>query len=166
MRMMKSLIRTLGLAVVLVAGDLHAALIISGVDDFSITERTEPSTWSYQFSNDLAGNGSYQFPTGFSELESLWNPLTQYWNDGRSILVDGAAVGVNDPVPFSALGLAADFVPEDVHAALIFSAVDDFSLTTNTESSTWSYRFSDDLARDGSYQLETGFSQLELGNSP
>ena len=161
MRMMKSLIRALGFAVVMVAGDVYAALIISAVDDFSLTTKTESSTWSYRFSNDLAGNGSYQFPTGFSELESIWNKPTQYWNDGRSILVDGAVVGDNNSVPFSALGLAAKFVPEDVHAALIFSAMDDFSLTTNTESSTWSYRFSDDLARDGSYQLQASFSQFE-----
>ncbi len=165
--MMKSLIRALGLAVVMVAGDVYAALIISAVDDLYITERTESSTWSYRFSNDLARDGSYQVTTSFSELEYLWNPPTQYLNDGRSILVDGAAVGVNDPVPFSALALAAKFVPEDVHAALIFSAVDDFSLTTNTESSTWSYRFSNDLVRDGAYQLQTSFSQLEpLWNPP
>jgi len=39
-----------------------------------------------------------------------------------------------------------------VHAA-IFNAVSDFSNTVNTDTSMWSYRWSDDQNRDGSYTL-------------
>lgn len=38
---------------------------------------------------------------------------------------------------------------------ITFDNVADFSLATNTESSTWSYRFADDLVRDGAYSLLT-----------
>ena len=37
--------------------------------------------------------------------------------------------------------------------ATVFSVVDDFSTTTNTESSTWSYRSDTDMVHDGSYAL-------------
>lgn len=47
--------------------------------------------------------------------------------------------------------------PQVVDAAIIYAVVDDFSTTTNSDTSTWSYRFSNDLARDGVYPLLTTF---------
>ena len=38
---------------------------------------------------------------------------------------------------------------------MIFDAVDDFSTVSNSETTTWSYRFSTDDTRDGSYALLT-----------
>lgn len=43
-------------------------------------------------------------------------------------------------------------------AVTVTSAVDDFSNTTNTATSEWSYRWSNDLVRDGDYQLLTTHS--------
>ena len=46
----------------------------------------------------------------------------------------------------------------------IFDVVDDFSTTTNSETSQWSYRYSTDLVRDGDYTLLPNFSDPQLGS--
>lgn len=48
-------------------------------------------------------------------------------------------------------------VDAGVAYAVVFDAVDDFSTTTNTETSTWSYRRETNLTRDGSYALLPNF---------
>ncbi|MEE8169530.1 MAG: hypothetical protein V3T70_03190 [Phycisphaerae bacterium] len=56
---------------------------------------------------------------------------------------------------FSA-ALAVTIVTCEARAGDIFDAVADFSDSVNSSSSTWSYRFSQDLVRDGSYALIGG----------
>lgn len=53
-----------------------------------------------------------------------------------------------------------------VSADVIYSAVDDFSTSVNSETSTWSYRASNNLIRDGSYQLLTAFNDHNLWDAP
>lgn len=50
------------------------------------------------------------------------------------------------------LGVCLHANPADA-GIINYDAVTDFSLTTNSETSDWSYRFSSDLNRDGSYSL-------------
>jgi hypothetical protein len=53
------------------------------------------------------------------------------------------------------------------YAGTMFSAVDDFSNTTNTEKTVWSYRFANDQLRDDSYALLTTNSDpLPVWNPP
>ncbi len=47
----------------------------------------------------------------------------------------------------------------NVEAGAVWSAVDDFSTTTNTVASTWSYRAANDVVRDGDYQLIPTFGE-------
>lgn len=44
----------------------------------------------------------------------------------------------------------------EVRGGVIYNAVADFSATENTSTSTWSYRATNDLSRDGSYELIAG----------
>ncbi len=49
-------------------------------------------------------------------------------------------------------------IPTTSNAAITYSAVNDFSNTTNNETSLWSYRSQSSLTRDGVYDLLPGFS--------
>lgn len=51
---------------------------------------------------------------------------------------------------------------ENVSQAFVYNFENDFSITTNTDSSTWSYRWSDGFTRDGNYAL-LQFAHSELG---
>ena len=50
----------------------------------------------------------------------------------------------------------------NVQAGVVYDVVDDFSTTVNTATSTWSYRASADLVRDGVYDLLTAFSSTGI----
>jgi hypothetical protein len=53
----------------------------------------------------------------------------------------------------TALILGLSLATSPASADIIFDAAADFSTTTNTDASAWSYRYSNDLNRDGSYFL-------------
>ena len=59
------------------------------------------------------------------------------------------------------LGVVIALLPSPT-VALDFDVVGDFSTTTNTDTSRWSYRFSSDRVRDGSYSLLPTFSSQTL----
>ena len=74
--------------------------------------------------------------------------LGPYWNSFQSVISQMMKQ------LFSAVVLLVVVLAGKANAGPItFDAVTDFSGTVNSATSTWSYRFSDDLNRDGSYAL-------------
>lgn len=76
----------------LLCNTAHAAFSYNAVAEFSTTDNTDTSRWSYRYTTDKVRDGDYELLTSFSDPGSLWNPATSYWNNGGG----APAIGVNN----------------------------------------------------------------------
>lgn len=104
---MKTTIPFKGSAVALasfVASSLSAGITYDVVQDFSLLENTDSSTWSYRISDTTVRDGSYELLDASPSTNGIWNPDLPYWQDSD-------ATGIVPGIGVNATGSDVNFVP-------------------------------------------------------